>query len=52
MQFRGTIVETIGQGFWMDQWDLTQVSEWGRYTKCKPEKVKPPIEAQFCLCKT
>jgi len=50
MIFRAFVVQTQN-GYWMDQWDITQVSRWGRFVSCNPDKVRPPIEAQFCLCK-
>jgi len=50
MVFRATIIEEH-EKFWMEQWDIEQISEWGKYVKCKPNDVRPPMEPQFCLCK-
>jgi len=47
--FRAFVTETVN-GYWMDQWDITQTTKWGKFVNCKPDIVTPPIEAQFCVC--
>jgi len=47
--FRAFVTETVN-GYWMDQWDITQTTKWGKFVNCRPDVVSPPIEAQFCIC--
>jgi len=51
MTFLAFVTRLESDELWLDQWDITQVTAWGKFVKCRPDKVRPPIEGQFCICK-
>jgi len=51
IQFRAFVTKNENNEFWLDQWDITQITIWGKHVKCEPDKIRPAIEPQFCICK-